>query len=144
MNNIAPIKAFSTTMEMEAPFFDVDSCDVVWHGNYAKYFEVARCKLLDNIGYNYNTMRDDGFFFPIIKMQTKYIKPLLFGQVFLVTATIIEWENRLKINYLVHDKVTGNKLTEAQTTQAAVNMQTQEMQFECPEKFLSIMRKLTS
>ncbi len=38
------------------PFFDVDSMNVVWHGHYVKYLEVARCALLDQIGHNYNDM----------------------------------------------------------------------------------------
>jgi acyl-CoA thioester hydrolase len=40
-------------VEMLVPFFDVDSMDVVWHGHYVKYFEVARCALLERIGHNY-------------------------------------------------------------------------------------------
>jgi acyl-CoA thioesterase FadM len=33
--------------------FDVDTMNVVWHGHYVKYLEVARCALLDKIGHNY-------------------------------------------------------------------------------------------
>ena len=39
---------------IEVPFHDVDTMHVVWHGHYLKYFEVARCKLLDQFNYNYN------------------------------------------------------------------------------------------
>ena len=34
---------------IEVPFHDVDTMNVVWHGHYLKYFEIARCKLLDQI-----------------------------------------------------------------------------------------------
>jgi len=44
-------------VEIEVPFFDVDLMEIVWHGHYLKYFEVARCALLDKIGYNYMQMR---------------------------------------------------------------------------------------
>jgi acyl-CoA thioester hydrolase len=33
--------------EILVPFFDVDSMNVVWHGHYVKYLEVARCALLE-------------------------------------------------------------------------------------------------
>ena len=33
-------------IEIEVPFFDLDPMNVVWHGNYVKYTEIARCKLL--------------------------------------------------------------------------------------------------
>jgi len=39
-------------VELTVEFFDVDSMQIVWHGNYLKYMERARCALLDKIGYN--------------------------------------------------------------------------------------------
>ena len=52
---------------IEVPFHDVDTMNVVWHGHYLKYFEIARCKLLDQFHYNYNQMRDSGFAWPVIE-----------------------------------------------------------------------------
>jgi acyl-CoA thioester hydrolase len=36
--------------EFTVEFYDVDSMEIVWHGNYVKYLEKARCVLLDHIG----------------------------------------------------------------------------------------------
>lgn len=36
---------------VEVPFFDLDPMHIVWHGNYVKYFEEARCQLLRTIDY---------------------------------------------------------------------------------------------
>lgn len=120
------------TAHLDIAFFDVDSCDVVWHGNYVKYLEIARCKLLDRIGYNYRDMRESGYFFPIVDLHIKYVKPLLFQQKISVTATLKEWEYRLKISYLIRDTQTQVKLTKATTIQAAVDMSKQELMLECP------------
>ena len=38
-------------IELVVPFFDVDMMEVVWHGHYVKYFEEARCALLDKLGH---------------------------------------------------------------------------------------------
>ena len=46
----------SEETEVSAEFFDVDAMQVVWHGNYVKYLEIARCALLDKIGYGYKEM----------------------------------------------------------------------------------------
>ena len=46
--------------EILVPFFDVDTMNVVWHGHYVKYLEVARCALLDKIGHNYTAMLEAG------------------------------------------------------------------------------------
>lgn len=35
--------------EFKAEFFDTDPMGIMWHGNYVKYLEMARCKLLDEI-----------------------------------------------------------------------------------------------
>ena len=36
--------------EFEVQFFDVDSMDIMWHGHYVKYLEMARCQFLEEIG----------------------------------------------------------------------------------------------
>ena len=90
-----------TSVDLEIPFHDVDMMEVVWHGHYAKYFEIARCALLESIDYNYPQMHDSGYAWSVIDLIMRYIKPSVFGQVITVQATIVEWESRLKINYLI-------------------------------------------
>ena len=125
-------KPVSHTTEIKVPFHDVDSALIVWHGHYAKYLEVARCELLDTIDYNYNEMIESGYFWPVIDMRLRYVKPSTFGQKILVHSTIVEWENRLKINYVVCCADSGDRLTKASTSQVAVEIETKEMLFESP------------
>ncbi len=123
-------------IDIEIPFHDVDMMEVVWHGHYAKYFEIARCALLEKIDYSYRQMRDSGYLWPVIDLSMRYIKPAVFGQIISVQAAIVEWENRLKINYLIIDKRTGSRLTKGYSIQVAVNRQTNEMCFESPAVLL--------
>lgn len=127
---------------LTVPFFDVDSMNIVWHGHYCKYLELARCKLLDKIGYNYRDMAASGFSFPIIDMQIKYVKPLVFEQSLVITASLIEWQYRLKIAYLIRAADTGEKLTRAHTIQAAVDIQTRQMRLECPKVLMTKVNQL--
>lgn len=127
----------SIEMDMQIPFHDVDSMGITWHGNYLRYFEVARCKLLDELGYNYRQMRASNYAWPIIDVQIKYVKPSTFGQHITVRAELVEWENRLKINYQIRDTTTGERITKGYTIQAAVDMTSQEMCFVTPEVFRS-------
>ena len=119
-------------VEIDVPFFDVDLMEIVWHGHYLKYFEVARCALLNKIDYGYMAMRDSGYTWPVIDLRVRYVKPAKFGQKIIVHAEICEWENRLKMNYLIVDKKTGNRLTRGNTCQVAVEMATEEMCYESP------------
>lgn len=117
---------------LEVPFFDVDMMDIVWHGHYVKYFEVARCALLDKINHNYTQMRDSGYGWPVVDMQLRYIKGAIFGQKITVTADLIEWQERLKINYLICDTQTGERLTRGSSIQVAIELASGEMQFVTP------------
>lgn len=117
----------SHSVEIQVPFHDCDPVGIVWHGHYAKYFEVARCELLEIFGYNYGQMRDSGYSWPVIDMQLRYAGFCEFGQRIRVTATLVEWEYRLKIRYLIEDVATGKRLTKGHTVQVAVNLATREM-----------------
>ncbi|MCX4189070.1 acyl-CoA thioesterase [Methylophaga sp. OBS3] len=117
---------------IEIPFHDVDVMHIAWHGHYVKYFEIARCVLLDKIDYNYPQMKSSGFAWPVIDLRVRYAHPLHFQQKIKVVAKLVEWENRLKIEYSIHDLVTDKKLTQGYTVQVAVNVATQEMQFVSP------------
>ena len=122
----------SAEIFVEVPFHDVDSAQVAWHGHYAKYLELARCALLDRIDYNYPQMCDSGYYWPVIDMRLRYVRPARFQQTLRVTATLGEWENRLLINYLIQDTVSGQRLTKGRTVQVAVRMDNGEMLLASP------------
>lgn len=130
----------SAEIEIVAQFYDLDPMQVVWHGNYAKFLEQARCALLDKIGYSYPQMHESGFLWPIVDMQLKYVRPIRYAQVILVSATLVEYENRLKVSYRCRDKITGEVLTKAHTTQVAVDAASGELCLESPPVLIDKIR----
>jgi acyl-CoA thioester hydrolase len=129
--------------EILVPFFDIDTMDVVWHGHYVKYLEVARCALLDQIGHNYTQMKESGYAWPVIDLQLRYVRGATFGQKLNVRASLVEWENRLKINYLISDLESAERLTRASSVQVAVDLVSREMQLASPRVFIdAVERKL--
>lgn len=124
------------------PFHDVDSMQITWHGNYLRYFEIVRCELLDKLDYNYRQMQESGFAWPIVDVQIKYVRSSTFGQKIRVSADLVEWENRLRINYQVRDVESGERLTKGYTIQAAVDMSNNELCFVTPEVFQAKIRPL--
>ncbi|ALQ10231.1 MULTISPECIES: acyl-CoA thioesterase [Pseudoalteromonas] len=119
-------------VEIEIPFHDCDPMNVVWHGNYPRYLEVARCELLRLFDYDYPQMHESGYAWPIVDMQIKYIASAVFTQKIKVAAYLKEFENRLRIDYVITDSLTNKRLTKASTTQVAVEISSKEMQFESP------------
>lgn len=133
--------ALQVEVEMQIPFFDVDMMEIAWHGHYVKYLEVARCALLDRLDHNYLQMRESGYGWPVIDLQIRYIRPLLFQQRVRVKADLVEWENRLKLNYLITDAATGERLTRASTVQVAVDLASREMQLASPKVFIDAVER---
>ncbi|MBV4480195.1 acyl-CoA thioesterase [Pseudomonas khavaziana] len=123
------------------PFFDIDTMHVVWHGHYVKYLEVARCALLDKLGHNYTAMLESGYAWPVIDMQLRYVRGAIFGQTLNVRASLVEWENRLKVNYLITDLASGERLTRASTVQVAVEIASREMQLASPKVFTDAVER---
>ena len=132
--------SLSAEVEIEVPFFDVDAMHVAWHGNYVKYFEVARCAMLRKIDYDYPQMEASGFHFPVVEIYLRYVKPARFGQIVLARAEVLEYENRLKIGYQIADRSNGERLTKGWSVQVAIEAKTRELQFVSPAILLEKMR----
>lgn len=118
--------------ETRVQFYDLDPMEVVWHGHYVKYLEIVRCVLLERIDYSYAQMKASGYFWPIIDLHVRYAAPASYGQRLRLRAEVVEWENRLKISYLIADATSGRRLARATTTQVGVQITTHEMCFVSP------------
>jgi len=129
--NKAPSRWFAES-ETQVQFFDLDPMEIVWHGHYVKYLEIVRGVLLEAIDYNYPQMKASGYVWPVIDLHLRYIAPAAFTQRLKLRAEIVEWENRLKIAYLISDAVSGRRLSRATTTQVAVEIATGEMCYVSP------------
>ena len=119
-------------IEITPAFYDIDVMEIVYHGHYVRFLELARSALLGKFDYDDPRMRESGYGWPVVDMRLKYVRPATFGQVLKVRATITEWENRLRIDYLISDAATSQKVNSAHTIQVAVDMKTRAMCFVCP------------
>jgi len=119
-------------IEVTPAFHDLDPMNIVWHGHYVKYLELARCALLAKFDYDYPAMHASGYFWPIVDLRLKYVRPAAYAQKLRVSARIVEWENRLRMDYEIRDAATGERLTKAHTIQVAVDAVSREMLYLCP------------
>ncbi|RRS05143.1 acyl-CoA thioesterase [Aquabacterium soli] len=129
---LASTPDLSHEIELSPAFHDLDPMDVVWHGNYVKYLEIARNALMARLDYDYPQMKESGYAWPIVDMRLKYVRSLVYGQKVRIRARIVEWENRLKIDYQVRCADSGQVLTKASSIQVAVDIATREMCWVCP------------
>jgi acyl-CoA thioester hydrolase len=122
----------SHEIELSPAFHDIDVMEIVWHGHYVKYLELARSALLQKFDYDYPQMRASGYAWPIVDMRLKYVGTVEYGQAVRIRAEIVEWENRLKVEYQVRDAATGRVLNKAYTIQVALEIASRQMQYVCP------------
>lgn len=120
-------------IDISIPFHDVDMLEVVWHGHYMKYFEIARCAVLQAIDYDISQMEKSGYVWPIVDIRLRYISPVKYGDCLQVAAVITEWDLRLKVNYFAINRGTRKVVARGQSVQAPVQTETNTMAFGCPE-----------
>lgn len=125
-------KQLSGEVTLRVPFPDADPAGVVWHGRYFDYFDAARCDLLAKIDYGYRAMAASGIVWPVVETKVRYVRAISFDDVVRVTATLVEWEYRLKIAYEIHDQA-GRRCSTGYTIQVGVDASSGELCFEVPE-----------
>jgi acyl-CoA thioester hydrolase len=134
------IPNLSEEVFLEIPFHDVDAMGVVWHGHYVKYLEIARTALLRKMDLDVPQLRDTGYGWFVAECHLKYIRPLFYGMKICVKATLLEFETRVKVGYLITDVNTGGCLNKAWTTHLAVNTATGELALDLGPIFSSVPR----
>jgi acyl-CoA thioester hydrolase len=121
-------------IQMKVPFHDLDPMQVVWHGNYLKYFDIVRFGLFSDAGIDlHRYSMENNYIFPVTKTFIKYIVPLRYGDEFICKAILIDASIKIDMNFeieRVKDKVI---CTKAKSDQVAVKMPEMEMMFEIPK-----------
>ncbi|HJY41470.1 MAG TPA: acyl-CoA thioesterase [Steroidobacteraceae bacterium] len=124
------------TVEAHVAFHDVDVAGVVWHGHYLKYLENARWALMARLDFGLDAMIASGYAWPIVDVHVKYVRAARFNDRLSVQASLVEWENRLTVNYLVTNAATTERVARARTVQVAVQSNTGALQFATPAVLL--------
>lgn len=130
------MKTIETQYNLKVEFYDLDPMDVVWHGNYVKYLEAARCDFLEKIGCTYSDMKASGTAYPVAKMEMKYIKPCFFGQKLTVKTQLEQVEPSLNFKYTIYDTDSGEKLFTARTMQICLDIKTRKTLYSAPKILL--------
>ena len=61
-------------------YAETDQMGVVYHGNYAPYFELARIEWLSMLGFSYAEMEKQGVILPVVSLLVNYKRTLYFDQ----------------------------------------------------------------
>ena len=96
-----PLRHF---IERTVRFDELDPLNIVWHGNYASYFEEGRIALGDKYGFGYADFAAHNIMIPLKKFYAEYIMPLEFSKTYKI-ETLLRWSEaaRLDFEYRIYD-----------------------------------------
>jgi|TARA_B100001964_G_scaffold216560_1_gene255903 acyl-CoA thioester hydrolase len=120
----------------EIPFYDTDGLNIIWYGNYFKYFELARNLLFKKNKIDIPVWSKYKFLLLIVDTKCKYYKPLRYNDKIKIIASIKEKTYRLKICYQIFNLNTKKLLADGYTVQVAVNKNNFQMYSKLPSQLI--------
>ncbi len=85
-------------IQIRVRYSETDQMRVVYHGNYAQYFEMGRVEWLRNKGISYKWMEDNGIMLPVVSLTMNYKKPARYDEL-LTLKTILKKLSSVKIEF---------------------------------------------
>tara|TARA_R110001632_G_scaffold116951_2_gene228776 strand:- start:19340 stop:19738 length:399 start_codon:yes stop_codon:yes gene_type:complete len=127
------LKKFSTSIRVR--YGETDQMGVVYHGNYATFFEVARTEWLRNLGVTYKDMENSGVMLPVISLSFNFIKSAKYDDV-LTISVFLKKEPlvRIEFDYEIVNQ-NNEKISTGNSVLAFINMKTNRPT-KCPNYIL--------
>ena len=94
---------FTSETKIRVRYAETDQMGVVYHGNYAQYFEVARAESIRHLGFTYKDMEAMGVVMPVIELHCKFIRPALYDDLLTIKTYIkdLPEDHRIEFNHEV-------------------------------------------
>ena len=102
--NPADPQPLKHAIKRKVRFDELDPLNIVWHGNYASYFEEGRIAMGDKYGFGYTDFADNKVMIPLKKFHIDYITPLEFQKTYEI-ETLLYWSEaaKLEFEYRIYD-----------------------------------------
>lgn len=124
----------SCEVTLKVPFHDLDPMQVVWHGNYLKYFDISRFALFDHLKVNlYDYYLEQKYLFPVTRTNVKYIYPLRYNDEFICRCTLVDATIKIVCDFEIRTAGSDKVCARARGEQVAVTFPDMEMLLEIPE-----------
>ncbi len=116
------MKEFEYTVRVR--YAETDQMGVVYHGNYAQYFEMGRVEWLRKLGVSYKWMEETGIMLPVVSLTMNYKKPARYDDLITV-KTIFKNQTsvRIEFDYEIRSE-SGDLLTTGNSILVFVDMKT--------------------
>lgn len=113
-----------TKTQLRVRYSETDKMGVVYHANYAQYFEVARTEMFRELNLPYDQMEANGVMLPLVDLYCRYYRPAHYDELLTIVTSVDEMPNvKIKFNYKIYNEK-GDLLTDGYTTLVFVDMKT--------------------
>ena len=79
---------YSSDTTIRVRYAETDQMDVVYHGNYATYFEVGRVESIRQLGLSYKSLEAMGIIMPVVEWHAKFLRPAHYDDLLTVKTTL--------------------------------------------------------
>lgn len=90
---------FTSETTIRVRYSETDQMNVVYHGNYAQYFEVARAEAIREMGFTYKEMEEMGIVMPIVELHTKFLRPAKYDDLLTIKTQLRELPTDHRIEF---------------------------------------------
>ncbi len=77
-------------IQLRVRYGETDQMGIVYHGNYAQYFEIGRTEWLRKFGFSYKQMEADGIMLPVISLSINYKKSARYDDLIKVKTKVVK------------------------------------------------------
>lgn len=71
-------------------YSETDQMGVVYHGNYAQFFELGRTEWLRKLGVTYKDMEISGIMLPVISLTCNFLKPAKYDDILTIETILLK------------------------------------------------------
>lgn len=103
--------------ERKVFYYETDKMSIVHHSNYIRIFEESRVWFMEQAGMPFEKIEEQGILMPVLSVNCRYIKPLVFDEPFAVYLKITKFNGvRLELEYRIISRLDGSLCAEGSSS----------------------------
>ena len=100
------------TYRHKVQYYETDAMGIAHHSNYIRWFEEARTDYLEQIGYSYKRLEEEGIISPVLEIEAKYKSSVHYGDFVDIEVKLTSFNGvKFYFSYTIKDVKTGEVCT---------------------------------
>lgn len=115
--------ALTNRTTLRVRFSEIDSMQIVWHGEYVRYFEDGREAFGKQYGLDYMSIYREGYMVPIVDLTCQFKQSLSFGEEAIIETRYIACDAaKIHFEYVIYRATDQSVVATGSTIQVFLNL----------------------